>query len=228
MNQPSYDYDAIINRKQFRRPNVRFFNALNENKVKSLEAGRPIYDEIPSISIQFPGGDETVRRIEPQDSRQYPNEWAAYQSGLIPVTEGTPLSEWAPCPGSVVKELAHLGFKTVEQLAEASDAVKQRLGTSGRFIKMAKTWLDAANSTQSNVMKLEEQLKQEHERVAKLRDQVELLMQRVEASEGTDLREQRKEVIQSASVVVSASDPAILDELDNLPEPSPKGRLRKV
>jgi uncharacterized coiled-coil protein SlyX len=228
MNESAYDYNAIINRKQFRKPNVRFFNALNENPAKSLEAGRPIFDEILSISIQFPGGDETVRRVEPQDSQMYPTQWAAFQAGIVPVTEGTPLSEWSPCPGSVVRELAHLGFRTVEQLAEASDAVKQRLGTSGKYVKLAKTWLESANSTQNDVMKLQEQLSIERSKIEKLRDQIELLMQRVEANEGTDLRDQRKEVIQSSPVVLPGTDPAVLDELDAVRESSPRGRPRKV
>jgi uncharacterized coiled-coil protein SlyX len=224
MDQPTYDYSAIINRKQFRRPNVRFFNALNENRVKTLEAGRPIYDEIPSISIQFPGGDETVRRVEPQDIQMYPQQWAAFQNGAVPVESGTPLTEWSMCPASVVKELAHLGFRTVEQLADCSDTTKGRLGTSARFVKMAKNWLEASTGTQATITKLEEQLAVERAKTDKLRDQVELLMQRIEASEGTDMRESRKEVIQSASVV----DPTALDDLDNLPETTQRGRPRKV
>jgi hypothetical protein len=141
-------------KKRYSGANVKFFNAYNENKEKSQAAGRAIFDEIPSISIQWPGGDETVRRIEPQDIAEYPEMYAAFQSGNTPVDSGTPLSEWPPMNGSAMRELQYLGFKTVEQLAAASDDVKRKLGPLSKFVKLAEDWIEAANSDQFQVTKL--------------------------------------------------------------------------
>lgn len=221
---PQVDWNTLMGggapKKRYSGANVKFFNSYNENKQKSLEAGRPIYDEIPSISIQWPGGDETVRKIEPQDVAEYPEKYAAFQAGNAPVESGTPLAEWPPIPGSTLKELQHLGFYTVEQLAAATDDVKRRLGPTGRFIKMATDWLEAANSSQSDVVSLKQQLEREQRRTAKLEEQVELLMQRIEGNEGTDLRPKRREV------------EALIEEdvVDDGAEDAPRrrGRPRKV
>jgi len=228
------DWNTLMNgqmqqRKRFHGANVRFFNAYNENKEKSLQAGRAIFDEIPSISIQYPGGDETVRKIEPQDVADYPELYAAFKAGSEVVVSGTPLAEWPLMNGSTLRELQHLGFKTVEQLSEASDEMKRRLGPTGKFIKMAKDWLDAANSSQFNVVALKQQLEREQKRTAKLEEQVELLLQRVEANEGTDLRPRRKEVIRSIEVEDELLEEGSQDEVgEEVTEPKRRGRPRKV
>lgn len=229
------DWNQLMNgqmqqRKRFHGANVRFFNAYNENKEKSLQAGRAIFDEIPSISIQYPGGDETVRKIEPQDVADYPELYAAFKAGSEAVVSGTPLAEWPLMNGSTLRELQHLGFRTVEQLADANDEVKRRLGPTGKFVKMAKDWLEAANSSQFTVVALKQQLEREQKRTAKLEEQVELLLQRVEGNEGTDLRPRRKEVIHSIEVdelVEEGSQDEFEEEVIS-EAPKRRGRPRKV
>ena len=228
------DWNNLMNgqqqqRRRFHGANVKFFNSYNENKEKSLEAGRAIFDEIPSISIQYPGGDETVRKIEPQDIQDYPELYAAFKAGSEVVVSGTPLAEWTLMNGSTLRELQHLGFKTVEQLADAHDELKRKLGPTGKFVKMAKDWLDAANSSQFNVVALKQQLEREQKRTAKLEEQVELLLQRVEGNEGTDLRSRRKEVIRSIEVEDELLEEGSQDEvLEEETAPKRRGRPRKV
>lgn len=225
------DWNALMNgdsqkKKRYAGANVKFFNAYNENREKSASEGRPIFDEIPSISIQWPGMDETVRRIEPQDIQEYPEKYAAFMAGNDPVESGTPLSEWPPITGSVVRELQYLGFKTVEQLAEANDEVRRKIGTAARFIKLAKDWLQSANSSQAEVVKLKQLLEREQTRTAKLEEQVELLIQRVEGNEGVDLRPRRKEVIQSLETEELLEEGS-QDEFED-DAPRRRGRPRKV
>lgn len=191
------NWDAIASgqssrKKRYAGANVKFFYAYNENRVKSIEAGRPIFDEIPSISIRWPGHDETVRRIEPQDIAEYPEEYARFKAGTEPVTEGTPLAEWPLMSGSPMREIQYLGFKTVEQLAKASDEVKRKLGPLVKYVKLAEEWLKAADSTQGDVVKLKQLLDVERKKREYLEERLEILMQRVEANEGTDLRPTRK------------------------------------
>ena len=227
------DWNTIINgqsqqKKRFAGANVKFFNVYNENRDKSFLAGRAIFNEIPSISIQYPGGDETVRKIEPQDIVDYPEDYKAFISGNEPIVGGTPLAEWPLMNGSILRELQHIGFKTVEQLAETNDETKRRLGPTSRFVKMAKDWLDAANSSQFQVTALKQQLERAQGRTEKLEEQVDLLMQRIEANEGTDLRSKRKEVIRYISDEVEeiASEP--LSEVVEKVIPKRRGRPRKV
>lgn len=197
------DWQSIMSgnsqpKKRYSGANIKFFYAYNENREKTLKEGRPIFDEIPSISIQWPGMDETVRRIEPQDMHDYPELYARFKAGSEPVTEGTPLAEWAMMSGSAMRELQYLGFKTVEQLAAATDDVKRKLGPLSQFVKLAKDWLAAANSTQNDVAKMKQQLEKAEARAAALEHKLELFMQRVEANEGTDLRPQRKAFAEEA------------------------------
>lgn len=216
---------SLAPKKRYAGANVKFFFAYNENVEKSRSEGRPIFDEIPSISIQWPGGDETVRRIEQQDIQDYPELYARFKAGSEPMSEGTPLAEWPMMSGSAMRELQYFGFKSVEQLADANDDIKRRLGPLSKFVKLAKDWLDAANSDQNEVAKLRNLLDREKARTTALEHKLELLMQRIEANEGTDLRPQRKEVIQVSEQVV--------DDLDDVVEEEPKpvarrGRPRKV
>jgi len=220
------DWQSIMSgnsqpKKRYSGANIKFFYAYNENREKTLKEGRPIFDEIPSISIQWPGQDETVRRIEPQDMHDYPELYARFKAGSEPVTEGTPLAEWAMMSGSAMRELQYLGFKTVEQLAVATDDVKRKLGPLSKFVKLAKDWLEAANSTQNDVAKMKQQLEKAEARAAALEHKLELFMQRVEANEGTDLRPQRK------AFAEEAMDDGFEDEESDEPAKR-RGRPRKV
>lgn len=174
--------------------NVKFLNVVRKNEAKSQQAGRDIYDEIPSISIQWPGGDETVRALEEKDKVEHPQLWAAFTAGTGPVQSGMPLKEWTRVTASAVHELAYLGFRTVEQLAEANDEVKRRMGPLSKFVKEAQEWLSAANSGQSQVVALKEALEREKNRGDRLENQIKLLILRIEANEGNRF-EQAKVVV---------------------------------
>lgn len=226
------DWQSIMSgnsqpKKRYSGANIKFFYAYNENREKSMKEGRPIFDEIPSISIQWPGMDETVRRIEPQDMQEYPEMYARFKAGSEPVTEGTPIAEWPQMSGSAMRELQYLGFKTVEQLAAATDEVKRKLGPLSKFVKLAKDWLDAAKSDQNEVVKLRQLLEREQARTEGLEHKLELLLQRVEANEGIDLRATRKEVIRS--IPDEALEEGIIEAQDELESaPRTRGRPRKV
>lgn len=227
------DWNAIMNggnaqqTKRYKGANVNFFNAYNLNEQKSAEAGREVYDEIPSVSIQFPGHDITVRRIEQQDIVEYPEKYAAFMAGNEPVESGTPLSTWTMMNGSAMKELQYLGFKTVEQLAEATDEAKRKMGTLVKYVKLAKEWLEAATGTQAQLVSIQQQLERERERTKNLEHQLGLLIRRVEASEGTDLRSYEKEVVRS-SIAENFAQNFSDDPLDEVDTPSKRGRPRKV
>ena len=184
------DWEAVMNggnsnKHPYAGANVRFFNAYLENAEKSLKEGRPIFDEIPSISIRWPGQDETVTRIEPHHIAMFQEKYQQFKAGNEPVTEGTPIAEWPLMSGTAMRELQYMGFRTVEQLAAANDEVKRKLGPLAKFIKLASDWLDAANSTQNDVVKLKAQLDKANGQIASLTHKLELFMQRVEANEGT-------------------------------------------
>lgn len=181
-----YDHKAG-RRKRFEGANVKFFDDYVLDPIETEKQGRPIYKSVPSISVQWPGGDETVRAIEPRDKIEYPEHWQAYKEQQEPPTQGTPLTEWAPLPRTFQLELAAIGVKTVEQLAFLSDDVKRRIGPLQKYCKTAKDWLEAAGEGQTQVTALKQQLEREERRSKKLEEQLELALQRIEALEGTKL-----------------------------------------
>lgn len=175
-------------KRRFAGANVKMFMLEIEDRNESEKQGRAVFRDVPSISIQWPGMDETVRRIEEQDKAEFPEMYAAFMAGHIPYEgAGTPLTQWAVIPGAVTRELNYLGFRTVEQLSEANDSLRAKLGPNWQYVKKAKEWLNAAGSTQTDVMTLKEQLERATKKADKLEEQVELLLQRIEANEGTRL-----------------------------------------
>lgn len=180
--------------KPYKGAIVRMFMA--ELPVKNPAPGKARSNFIPSISIQYPGMDETVRKIQPEDIAAYPELYAALQAAeggeIEEVMDGLSLQLWPPIHRSVVQELRALGFRTVEQLAEANDAVKRKMGPLVQWVKKAKEWVAAGESDQALVA----QLRADNERlIAKnksLAEQLELAHQRIDAIEGTDLSGQNE------------------------------------
>lgn len=224
------DWQSIMNgqpqqKSRWAGANVKFMMLCRKNEEKSQKAGRDIYDEIPSISIQWPGGDETVRAIEERDKVEHANAYAAFMAGTGPVQSGMPLQEWPRITASAVKELAYLGFRTVEQLAEANDDVKRRMGPLAKFIKEAQEWLGAANSGQAQVVSLKEALERERQRAERMEQQIELLMQRIEGNEGT--RFTRPVPAWRNEVTEAVDEAADLDDVEVQLEKRGRGRPKK-
>jgi len=225
------DWQSIMNGHQQQKSrwagaNVKFMMVCRKNETKSAEAGREIYDEIPSISIQWPGGDETVRAIEERDKVEHPQAYAAFMAGTGPVQSGMPLQEWPRVTASAIKELAYLGFRTVEQLAEANDEVKRRMGPLSKFVKEAQEWMAAATSGQSQVVALKEALDRERTRAERMEQQIELLMQRIEGNEGTRFTRPAPTWQNEVTEAVDAAES--LDDVEVQLEKRGRGRPRKI
>lgn len=139
---------------------VEFFNHPVEQGLASVEAGRPIYKDVPYIRITVPSNtgtikQETVRAATEEDKRRFPRHWEAFAAGLKDAIQGTPLEEWALMPRSEVMQLKHFGVHSIEQLAALSDSVLSNLGPGWRqWQDRAKAALNAANNPAAAVDKL--------------------------------------------------------------------------
>jgi BMFP domain-containing protein YqiC len=115
--------------------------------AKSREKGRPVYVDVDIIEIRI--GRDTIRRpVIEADKRTYAAQYLAFKkSESQEAVEGFPLAQWAAIPGkAVVKEFAHYGIRTVEQLAEATDTTIHMVGPHMSLRQLAKDWV--ANSKQ--------------------------------------------------------------------------------
>lgn len=92
--------------------------------------------------IMVPGVKETIweERVREHHKQRFPREWMAWQisEGLIGSDGDIPgwkLSEWDALTADEVRELTHLRFQTVEQLAGATDKQLQGIGMGGIALK---------------------------------------------------------------------------------------------
>lgn len=101
---------------------------------------------VPYVRIMKPGDNTTIIETEVREDhkRRWPNEWLFFQSQEGLVNEGDHLIGWKVDEWEHVKDdpetvrnLKHLRFYTVEQIASASDAQVQRLGMGGAGLREA-------------------------------------------------------------------------------------------
>jgi hypothetical protein len=132
---------------------VEFSRRSMEIPFKSQEAGRPIFEDVDFIRICVPGSQLTVieRPVDDFDKQRFPLHWHAYanaqnEDGAV----GTPMRQWPMLSPAIREELHAMKFRTVEQLASATD---QQLGDIGMVAGMAgqalrakaKAYLEAAS-----------------------------------------------------------------------------------
>jgi hypothetical protein len=102
---------------------VKFFNTPLKNEVKTLEAGRPIFEETEFISIMAPGSRNNVERpVRDVDKTRFPRHYAAFKAREDQESvDGTVLSEWPGITRGQAEELRFFNVVTVEQLAGVAD-----------------------------------------------------------------------------------------------------------
>jgi hypothetical protein len=96
--------------------------------------------------------------------------------------EGFPLAQWAVIPGkALVREFAHYGIRTVEQLAAASDSTIHLVGPHMQLRQQAKDWVANANQ-QAPMLKIRAENEQMRERIAALESMVQKQSQEIAAA----------------------------------------------
>ncbi len=134
---------------------VWFLSKPVQNPFRTAREGRPIFEDVIYIHIESGGDKETVieRPKYESDEQRFAQQWAAYQNahGSEPQMIGTPLSAWQLITASQAEELRGIKFRTIEQIAECSDAVVPKLtqivGMAGHsFRERAKAFLGAAQN----------------------------------------------------------------------------------
>lgn len=117
------------------RLHVEIYKLPVRNEFESQKEGRAIFTEVVMISIQVPG-DNTTKVVQPlrdDHKMRFPRHWAYFEAtqGKEALEIGTPLSQWPLLGPAQVEELRALKFRTVEQIASASDLQLQRMGAAG-------------------------------------------------------------------------------------------------
>ena len=132
---------------------VQFYMKPVQNNFRTMEESRPIFEDRLHIRIEIPGNRNSIIDTFADDShkQRFHRQWAHFQSKRTDdgAVQGTPLSQWSLLPPAKVEELKALGFRTVEQVAAASDDNITRIGMAAgiapfAFRDRAKIYLQAA------------------------------------------------------------------------------------
>lgn len=137
---------------------VAFHMVAVHHKAKSEAEGRPIFVDVPHITIITPGSRDTfVGEATENYQRRFPRQWAAFLSKSSQDVEGTPLTEVTWLTLSQVAEMKASNIFTVEQLANLTDANAQKIMGNFAIRDKAKRWLDASKG-ESVYTKLEQRI----------------------------------------------------------------------
>jgi hypothetical protein len=141
---------------------VEFFTDAVKLEAKSLEKGRPIFEDREFVRIRFPGDKHrelvapanqlSVRN--PQDNSwltyadRFPEHYAAFKRNQQYFGEGTPIDE-APFLSNAEKaELKAFNVHTLEALAGMPDANLSKFGMGARKMQdQAKAYISKANDS---------------------------------------------------------------------------------
>ena len=136
--------------------------------VQTREQARAVFRMEEYIKIMVPGDTSTMihRPVRDSDKTRWPQQYAAFLAGKAQNSDGQPLSEWSQLSKSQVDELAFFKMTTVEQLANASDAVCQKFAGLVSLKEQAKVYLEKMRGEQPELRLQAEVKKQQEENQA--------------------------------------------------------------
>lgn len=172
---------------------VTFYQRAIKNDFLSLKENRPIYEDVDFVRIEKPG--DTLSIIDTPSRKdhadRFPLQWARYQNNKsADQTIGTPVEEWPRLEASQREMLKAMNFRTVDSIANASDAQIQQVGMLAgmapmAFREQAKIFLRRASDTADAALRAAES--------EKLREQNEELHKQMQAMMA-DMNSLRKQI----------------------------------
>lgn len=157
---------------------VVFYSGAEKNEAKSLEAGRPIFDDTDYIKILAPGSRDGFAGIAtPEYQARFPQQWARYKAGKDQQASGngTPLNQLHWMTPAQVAEYNALNCFTIEQLINLPDSVAHRFMGYHNTKQRATAYLEAMTNA-APAMKLQAALEQRDQQIAELQEQVKALV----------------------------------------------------
>lgn len=155
---------------------VLFYREPIKNEQKSIDAGRPIFDEIDLVKIITPGSRDTfVGDASEEYQRRFPSQWARYKAGREQGSSGTPLNQLPFLSMGQVAEFNAVGCTTVEHLVGMSDNLSQKFMGHFALKQRAQEYLDAAKGA-APTLKLQAELAKRDEQIAELKATVDALV----------------------------------------------------
>jgi len=151
---------------------VIFFKDAVHSESKSVDAGRPIYDEFDFIKIMAPGSkDSVIEKVNYGHQQRFPKQWAQYQAHQEQTTSGTPLSEVPWLTVAQRAEFLAMNVRSVEGLVGMPDNIAQKFMGFHGIKQRAQAYLDAAAGA-APIARLSAELEQRDIKIAVLEGQM--------------------------------------------------------
>lgn len=121
-----------------------FSEEIIKNEYRTNQEGRPIYDSLIQIELQYPGNNTSNFKktftAEEGDrgniwTERFPRQWAAFKSQREQVPDGRPVETWAVLDKKRVMEMKGMGYHTVEQVAAMTDMNGPKMGLDWRKLR---------------------------------------------------------------------------------------------
>lgn len=122
---------------------ARFYIHPQLQQEQSKEEGRPVYKEVEYVEIFIKGQKNSTfsRAVTDEDKADYPIAWKAFKENNPDLTEGTPIKFLAGVGPGVVLELNGVGVRTIEDMAELTDAGLDNIRGGRMLQQRAKAYL---------------------------------------------------------------------------------------
>lgn len=126
---------------------VRFYSKPTQNTQKSLENGRPFFEDVVFVTIQPPGERLNIidRPATASDKQRWPAQWSQFKENRQQIPEGTPVDLLYPDQPSIAAMLRANAVHTLEQLSTLSANAIESIGMgSQRYVNDAQKYLAQA------------------------------------------------------------------------------------
>lgn len=161
MPELDYDYTLHTSGKGDEHLFVEIYVGEIKNDDKSLEEGRPIYDQVEMIRITVPGDRNNIvdRPLRPEDKHRFPRQYSQFKNNEVALVQGTPIALWREGSKALAQELAFFNIHTVEQLAAAPDGNVSKISGLINLKQKAIEFVQAGKAPDAKLNALEEQNK---------------------------------------------------------------------
>jgi hypothetical protein len=167
-----------------------FRNHTMKNEGKSIQAGRPMYDDMEVVELRFAGSktvsvfpasafshwevdDESGEQRTVTYAERFPRQYQQFRAKEHQTKAGTPLDYLPFLSEGRRAELRALNIYTAEALASVEGAELKNLGPGGRDWKNQATAYLEGNSEQARLMRLEAEVETLKARNQVLEDDIE-------------------------------------------------------
>lgn len=171
-----------LNGPMYGSQNVKFYYEWVEDPAETKKHGRPIAFEREMIQVTSSHGERTCVPVNDRHRKDYKAQYEIFLELDSKPTSGSPLFEWAMMPRNTVIEFAWRGIKTVEQVAALEKS--PNLGTLLVWVQRAADYIEGAKAPKNAFVKLKEDNATLEVKLQKALDQISVLCQRIEATEG--------------------------------------------